>query len=135
MTWLSTSIIISRILRLESKSFLCNHATNFSILYHPVKSSTFPQNAVITHFLQPSFPFSSNSKKPQSATEAKKNITKSLKLPSKHKRRVYTKEEDELILEKVQRLGKDNPETWKSLAEEFDVDKSHDIRRHYELIT
>ena len=135
MTWLSTSIIISRILRLESKSFLCNQATNFSILYNPLKSSKSHQNAVITNFLLPSLPFSTESKKSQSTTEGKKNITKILKLPSEHKRRVYTKEEDELILQKVQQLGKDNPETWKSIAKELDVEKSHDIRRQYDLIT
>ena len=135
MAWLSTSIIISRILRLESKSFLCNQAATLSILYNSVKSSTFHQNAVITNFLLPSFPFSTEPKKYQSTTEGKKNITKSLKLPSEHKRRVYTKEEDELILEKVQRLGKDNPETWKSLAKDLDVEKSHDIRRQYDSIT
>ena len=134
MAWLSTSIIISRILRLESKSFLCKQAATFSILYNSVKSSTFHQNAVVTNFLLPSLPFSTESKKSQSTTDGKKNITKSLKLPSKHKRRVYTKEEDELILEKVQQLGKDNPETWKLLAKEIDVEKSHDVRRQYDLI-
>ena len=135
MTWLSTSRIISRILRLESKSFLCNQATNFSILYNPVKSSTFYQKKIITNFLLPSFPFSTDLKKTQSTTEGKNNITKSSKPRSEHKRRVYTKEEYELILQKVQQLGKDNPETWKSLAKELDVEKSHDIRRQYELIT
>ena len=135
MTWLSTSRIISRILRLESKSFLCNQATNFSILYNPVKSSTFYQKKIITNFLLPSFPFSTDLKKTQSTTEGKNNITKSSKPRSEHKRRVYTKEEDELILQKVQQLGKDNPETWKSLAKELDVEKSQDIRRQYDLIT
>ena len=135
MTWLSTSIIISRILRLESRSFLCNQATTFSILCNPVKSSKFYQNAVFKNFLLPSFPFSTDSKKTQSTTGGKKNITKGLKLPSEYKKRVYTKEEDELILVKVQQLGEHNPETWKSLAKELDVEKSQDVRRQYDLIT
>ena len=51
------------------------------------------------------------------------------------KNRKYTKEEDARILALVDKLGSDNPETWKTLAIEFDVIQPNNIKARWKLIT
>ena len=41
---------------------------------------------------------------------------------------------DELIFERVQQFGKDNPETWKSLAKEFNVKLPGNVKSRYDLL-
>ena len=48
--------------------------------------------------------------------------------------RRYTKEQDELILARVKELGYDNPETWKSLAKDFNIKQPHNIKRRCDLL-
>ena len=57
-------------------------------------------------------------------------MTSSLEKTSWH----YTKEQDELILARVKKMGYDNPETWKSLAKDFNMKRPHAIKRRYDLL-
>ena len=54
----------------------------------------------------------------------------------RQKSKMYTKEEDALILQKVEEGGYDNIDTWKTLAIELDQDPTFhlNIRRRYDLI-
>ena len=54
----------------------------------------------------------------------------SLEKESRH----YTKEQDELILARVKKTGYDNPETWKSLAKDFNMERPQAIKRRCDLL-
>ena len=83
-----------------------------------LNSSIFQEHGGIKSCLNPSFLFSTDSKTPK----AKKDNTIFKTFDStlqKRTRQHYTEEDDTLILETVKQMGCDNPETWKSLANEL----------------
>jgi len=47
----------------------------------------------------------------------------------------YTKEEDNIILKRVEEMGYDNPQTWKMLSKELERSHEHSIRHRFDLIT
>ena len=65
--------------------------------------------------------FSADSKKTKKNKEDGTKITKKVKSSLEKTTRYYTKEQDEIILARVNKMGYDNPETWTSLAEEFNI--------------
>ena len=105
-----------------------------------LNSSIFQEHGKIKSCLNPSFLFSTDSKTPK----GKKDNTIVETFDStlqKRTRQHYTEEDDRLILETVKQLGCDNPETWKSLANEFNVKyplaglkTPHHVKSRYNLL-
>ena len=83
-----------------------------------LNSSIFQEHGKIKSCLHPSFLFSTDSKTPKGKKDNTlvKTVDSSLK---KKTRQLYTEEDDGLILDRVKQMGCDNPETWKSLANEL----------------
>ena len=78
--------------------------------------------------------FSTDSKKLKKKEQPDKLISKQEKLPfEKKKREPYTEKQDELILERVKKMGYGNPETWKSLAKDLNVANVYDIKKRCDL--
>ena len=119
MVWCSRLTLIKPILLLDCKAILRSPAIRLPRF--AVKCPTDPKIKRIVISLQPQSLLSTDSKNTADKKEGIHSISKNLKTPLKRKKRYYTKEEDELIFERVQQFGKDNPETWKSLAKEFNV--------------
>ena len=85
---------------------------------------------VRSNFDQPNlFEFGSDSTKPKNNTVPKRVDTSFEK-----KTRLYTEEQDELILNRVKEMGYDNPETWKSLAKELNVKRPGNVKQRYDLL-
>ena len=90
---------------------------------------------MINPYLEPASLFSTDSKKPKKKEQADKLISKQLKLPfEKKKYESYTEKQDELILERVKKMGYDNPETWKSLAKDLNVKYVNNIKSRCDLL-
>ena len=83
-----------------------------------LNSSIFQQHGKIKSCLNPSLLFSTDSKTPKGKKDNTivKTVDSTLQ---KRTRQLYTEEDDGLILERVKQMGCDNPETWKSLANEL----------------
>ena len=93
-------------------------------------SLQFYNNGILIPYLEPASLFSTDSKKLKKKEQADKLISKQLKLPfEKKKNEPYTEKQDELILERVKKMGYDNPETWKSLAKDLNVKDVSTIKR------
>ena len=86
-----------------------------------------------TYFEQATL-FSTDSKDTKENKNDDGNITKKVKSSLEKTSRHYTKEQDELILARVKEMGYDNPETWKSLAKDFNVKEPYNIKRRCDLL-
>ena len=105
-----------------------------------LNSSIFQEHGKIKSCLNPSFLFSTDSKTPKGKKDNTlvKTVDSSLK---KKTRQLYTEEDDGLILDRVKQMGCDNPETWKSLANELNdkyplagVKYPHTVKARYDLL-
>ena len=105
-----------------------------------LNSSIFQEHGRIKSCLNASFLFSTDSKTPKSIKDNTivETVDSSLK---KRTRQLYTEEDDTLILDRVKQMGCDNPETWKSLANELNdkyppagVKTPHAIKKRYDLL-
>ena len=136
MTLISSKILsFQSILRLNCKALLgCPTVATITRSNHwwALPSSSFHESTK-TYFEQATL-FSTDSKKGKKNKNDDRNITKkgesSLEKTSKH----YTKEQDELILARVKKMGYDNPETWKSLAKDFNIKWPDNIKRRCDLL-
>ena len=98
-------------------------------------SLQFYNNGILIPYLEPASLFSTDSKKPKKKEQPDKLISKQLKLPfGKKKNEPYTEKQDELILERVKKMGYDNPETWQSLAKDLNVKRVQSIKRRCDLL-
>ena len=79
--------------------------------------------------------FSTDSKRPKKTKQGDKSISKHVNHPfEKKKGEPYTDKHDKLILERVKRMGYDNPETWKSLAIDFNMKWSTNIKARCDVL-
>ena len=89
--------------------------------------------------IQPDFApaslFSTDSKRPKKTTQDDKSISKHVNHAyEKKKGEPYTDKHDKLILERVKKMGYDNPETWKSLAIDFNMKWPHSIKDRCDVL-
>ena len=105
-----------------------------------LNSSIFQEHGKIKSCLNPSFLFSTDSKTPKGKKDNTivKTVDSTLQ---KRTRQLYTEEDDGLILDRVKQMGCDNPETWKSLANELNdkyplagVKYPHHVKNRYNLL-
>ena len=105
-----------------------------------LNSSIFQERGRIKYCLNVSFLFSTDSKTPKGKKDNTivKTVDSSLK---KRTRQLYTEEDDGLILDRVEQMGCDNPETWKSLANELNdkyplagLKYPRDVKKRYNLL-
>ena len=79
--------------------------------------------------------FSTDSKKPKKKTQGDKSISKHVNHAfEKKKGERYTDKHDKLILERVKKMGYDNPETWKSLAIDFNMKWPQGIKARCDVL-
>merc|ERR1712020_490607 len=123
------------ILRYSCKAVLRLPTATTALTIPKLESSGFHNYRIINSCLEPASFFSTDSKKPKKKEQADKLISKQVKLPFKKKKREpYTEKQDELILERVKKMGYDNPETWKSLAIDLNVKHVYDIKSRCDLL-
>ena len=141
MAFLSSKLMCLRsILRLNCKTLLWLPVatTAHNIPRCALEFSTFHRNATTKRYLEPASLLSTVSKTTKKKEETNKNVSNDAKNPfEKKKRELYTEKQDQLILERVQEMGYDNPETWKSLAKEFNMTNLaclSCIRQRYHLL-
>ena len=132
MVWCSRLTLIKPILLLDCKAILRSPAIRSP--WFAVKYPLDPKAKSIVISLQPQSLLSTVSKSTADKKESTHSISRNLKTPTKRKKRYYTEEEDELIFERVQQFGKDNPETWKSLAKEFNVKLPGNVKSRHDLL-
>ena len=100
-----------------------------------LESSTFHANQIFNPYLKPASLFSTDSKKQKKKKQDDQGSSKHMKLPfEKKKGELYTDEQDKLILERVREKGYDNPETWKSLAIDFNMKYRNGIKNRGDLL-
>ena len=97
-----------------------------------LESSTFHANGKMRPYLVPASLFSTDSKKQKQKKQDDQSTSKHMKLEKKGE--LYTDTQDKLILERVREKGYDNPETWKSLAIDFNMKRPYDIKRRCDLL-
>ena len=136
MTLFSSKIMnIQSILRLNCKALLgCLTVATITRnnSWWVLQSSSFHENTK-TYFEQATL-FSTDSKKGRKNKDDDGNITKKVTSSLEKTSRHYTKEQDELILARVKEMGYDNPETWKSLAKDFNMKWPVNIKRRCDLL-
>ena len=100
-----------------------------------LEASTFHRNEITKPYLKPASLFSTDSKRPKKTTQGDKSTSKLVNRPyEKKKGEPYTDKQDKLILERVREKGYDNPETWKSLAIDFNMKYPANIKRRCDLL-
>ena len=100
-----------------------------------LESLQFYNNGMLIPYIKPASLFSTDSKNPKKKEQADKLISKQVKLTfEKKKNESYTEKQDELILERVKKMGYDNPETWKSLAKDLNVKSVYNIKKRCDLL-
>ena len=136
MTVISSKILsFQSILRLNCKALLgCPTVATITRnnSWWALQSSSFHENTK-TYFEQATL-FSTDSKKGKKNKDDDGNITKKVKSSLEKTTRYYTKEQDELILARVKEMGYDNPDTWKPLAKDFNMNRTHSIKRRCDLL-
>ena len=136
MTLISSKILsFQSILRLNCKALLgCPSVATITRnnSWWALQSSSFHENTK-TYFEQATL-FSTDSKKGRKNKDDDGNITKKVTSSLEKTSRHYTKEQDELILARVKEMGYDNPETWKSLAKDFNMKWPVNIKRRCDLL-
>ena len=100
-----------------------------------LESSKFSTNRKIKPYLVPASLFSTDSKKQKKKKQDDQSTSKHTTRPfEKKKGELYTDKQDKLILERVREKGYDNPETWKSLAIDFNMKWPHSIKDRCNLL-
>ena len=100
-----------------------------------LEASTFHRNEITKPYLKPASLFSTDSKRPKKTTQGDKSTSKLVNLPyEKKKGEPYTDKHDKLILERVKKMGYDNPETWKSLAIDFNMKWPQGIKARCDVL-
>ena len=100
-----------------------------------LESSTFHTNPIIKPYLKPVSLFSTDSKKQKKKKQDDQSSSKHVRrLFEKKKGELYTDKQDKHILERVREKGYDNPETWKSLAIDFNIKYPHNIKGRCDLL-
>ena len=102
--------------------------------WRALQSSSFHMDKSIETQVKKDTLFSADSKKAKKNKEGGTKITKKAKSSLEKTNRYYTKEQDEIILARVNKMGYDNPETWKSLAKDFNMKWPHAIKRRCDLL-
>ena len=132
MAFLSRFIHLQPILKGECRLFLRVFAAHKP--WCALDSSIFRQDGRIKNFIEASNLFSTDSTKLKGKQDQDNTVEKRVDNSLEKKTRYYTKEQDELILERVKQMGYDNPETWKSLAKELNVKPPKNVKRRYDLL-
>ena len=102
--------------------------------WRALPSSSFHNHENTKTYFEQATLFSTDSKKGKKNKDDDRNITKKVKSSLEKTRRYYTKEQDELILSRVKEMGYDNPDTWKPLAKDFNMNRTHSIKRRCDLL-
>ena len=134
--------ISSRIINLQSTlRFSCTvllksstAATTRNIPWCALQSSSFHMDKSIKTHVKKANLFSADSKKTKKNKEDGTKITRKVKSSLEKTTWYYTKEQDELILARVNKMGYDNPNTWKSLAVDFNIKSPNTIKRRCDLL-
>ena len=136
MTLISSKLLyLQPMLRFSCKTMLRLPAAITVLTIPKLDSSGIYTYRIINAYLESASLFSTDSKKPKRKEQADKIISKQVKLPfEKKKNELYTEKQDELILERVKKMGYDNPETWKSLAIDLNVKHVYDIKSRCDLL-
>ena len=122
-------------LRFSCKAVLRLPTSTTALTTPKLESSQLYSNGKIKPYLEQASLFSTDSKKPKETQQADKQTSKQVKLTfEKKKNESYTEKQDELILERVKKMGYDNPETWKSLAKDLNVKNVYDIKKRCDLL-
>ena len=132
MAFLSRFIHLQPILRGECRSFLRVVAVHKPCC--ALDFSIFQQHGRIKNFIEAYSLFSTDSAKPKGIQDRDNIEAKRVHNSLEKKTRLYTEEQDELILNRVKEMGYDNPETWKSLAKELNVNHPYSVKRRYDLL-
>ena len=136
MALISSKIMYLQPILTYSGKAVFRHCVAATALTIPkLESSLFYNNGILIPYLEPASLFSTDSKKPKKKKQADKKILKHVKLPfEKKKYEPYTQKQDELILERVKKMGYDNPETWRSLAKDLNVKQISNIKGRCALL-
>ena len=137
MTLISSKILmLQSILRLNCKALLrCPVAAIIhNNPWRALQSSLIQKHESTKIYFEQAILFSTDTKKAKKNKNDDGNIKKIVKSSLEKTSRRYTKEQDELILARVKELGYDNPETWKSLAKDFNIKQPHNIKRRCDLL-
>ena len=122
-------------LRFSCKAVLRLPTSTTALTIPKLESSQLYGNGKIKPYLEQASLFSTDSKKPKKTQQAYKQTSKQVKLTfEKKKHESYTEKQDELILERVKKMGYDNPETWKSLAKDLNVKTVSSIKKRCDLL-
>ena len=132
MAFLSRFIHLQPILTVECRSVLRVVATHKP--WCALDSSIFRQHGSMKNFIEASNQFSTDSRKLKVKQDQDNTVAKRVDNSLEKKTRLYTEEQDELILNRVKEMGYDNPETWKSLAKELNVKHPYNVKRRYDLL-
>ena len=136
MALISSKIMsFQSILRLNCKALLrCPSVPTitFNNPWRALQSSSLHESTK-TYFEQANL-LSTDSKKGKKNKDDDRKATKKATSSLEKTSRLYTKEQDELILARVKKMGYDNPETWKSLAKDFNVKEPYNIKRRCDLL-
>ena len=128
---------IQSILRLNCKALLgCPTVATITRNnpWRALPSSSFLNHESAKIYLEQATLFSTDSKKGKKNKNDDGNIATKVNSSLEKTNRHYTKEQDELILARVKKMGYDNPETWKSLAKDFNMKRPQDIKRRCDLL-
>ena len=103
--------------------------------WRTLQSLSFLNHYCANTYFEKAYLFSTDSKKAKKNKNDDGNITKNVKSSlGKTSRHYYTKEQDELILARVKETGYDNPDTWKSLAKDFNIKQPYSIKLRCDLL-
>ena len=106
----SKLLYLQPILRFSCKAVLRLPVATTSLTIHKLRSSVSYNYRIVNPYLETASLFSTDSKKPKKKEPPDKLISKQVKLPfEKKKYEPYTQKQDELILERVKKMGYDNP--------------------------
>ena len=137
------ALISSKLMCLEPISKIgCNVLLRFSVATPAgtiprcaLESSMFHTNEKTNPYIVPASLFSTDSKRLKKKKQDDHSSSKHMNLPfEKKKGELYRDKHDKLILERVREKGYNNPETWKSLAIDFNMKRPDNIKGRCDLL-
>ena len=137
------ALISSKLMCLEPISKIsCNVLLRFSVATPAgtiprcaLESSMFHTNEKTKPYIAPASLFSTDSKRLKKKKQDDHSSSKHMNLPfEKKKGELYRDKHDKLILERVREKGYNNPETWKSLAIDFNMKRPDNIKGRCDLL-
>ena len=137
MTLISSKILcLQSILRLNCKALLRlpSVTTKRNSPWWVSQPSSFDKYETTKSYFEQAALFTTDFKKTKKNKDDDRNFTLKLKPSLEKTSRHYTEEQDKIILARVKEMGYDNPETWKSLAKDFNIKQTYGIKKRYDLL-